>query len=906
MQRLGRVVATDLEPGLHLHWPAPIGLRLRRRRRRRAPAPGRLRRQRCGRPPAESATSRSSSPPTRTWSTCARSWRGASSIPPASRSGSTGPTRCCARSRAACWWTIAAGRSDRLDVRRRPARRRTRLPRRADRRSRGARSRLPRTRRAPARRARASQRARRLPRRRERARGSRDRSARRQRLRRRASRRGPGRVRGDPRGGARRGDARGARWRKARRVRSRASRAPTTRTRNSPSGASGSSRSSARCSRRASSSWPPAPTAATSISGSAAPPRRRPSRCPSRRPAARPGARTHAHHEDPARPARRHRPARSPLATALVVVDETEHVVITQFGRPVAVFSDAGLHAKAAGAGPARDAPRQAHPLHRQQPTELLTSDKKNVIVSTYLSWRIADPLRFMTVAAHARGRRGAARRARAVGTRQHARRPAVLEHRARADRRRRPRAGRRSACRRACHDAALRDFGIEVTSFGVTRLGYPAQNLQSVFARMRAERERIARGYRSEGKAAAQKIRAEADRERSTALANAEAEAAAPRGRRRGRGGARLRRRLSGSRGLLPLPAHARELREGAQGEHDAGAAGRLAVPRAAALEARGRPRGPTEGTTRGEAIRALEAAALRRRAAAACSRWLAAGVYSVESDQSGVAFVLGRVVGRDVLPGIHWNPAWPIGRVVVEKTATNFTMPVGYRLLEQPGAAPISDLWLTGDTNVVTDALDIQYSVKSLADLLLAHESPRELLRRAGERVLSRVPRLGGRRRDPHHQAPRADRVRARRACSRSSTHTASASRSRRSASRSWRRRCRATCAAPSRRCRTPTRIASARSSRRAPTRRRWWPRRRARPSGASPRRPASATAASRSPRARPSASSRLRASTTARPASPKTASTSRRSSASCRGSRTTWSSRARAGRVNLRVMR
>jgi membrane protease subunit HflK len=110
----------------------------------------------------------------------------------------------------------------------------------------------------------------------------------------------------------------------------------------------------------------------------------------------------------------------------------------------------------------------------------------------------------------------------------------------------------------------------------------------------------------------------------------------------------------------------------------------------------------------------------------------WLSAGVYSVESDQSGVAFVLGRVVGRDVLPGIHWNPAWPIGRVVVEKTATNFTMPVGYRMLEQPGAAPISDLWLTGDTNVVTGRLDIQYSIKSLTDLQLAHESPRELLRR------------------------------------------------------------------------------------------------------------------------------------------------------------------------------
>jgi membrane protease subunit HflK len=119
----------------------------------------------------------------------------------------------------------------------------------------------------------------------------------------------------------------------------------------------------------------------------------------------------------------------------------------------------------------------------------------------------------------------------------------------------------------------------------------------------------------------------------------------------------------------------------------------------------------------------------------------WLAAGVYSVESDQSGVAFVLGRAVGRDVLPGIHWNPAWPLGEVVVEKTATNFTMPVGYRMLEQPGAPPISDLWLTGDTNIVTVRLDLQYRVRSLTELLLAHEEPREILRRAGERVLSQV---------------------------------------------------------------------------------------------------------------------------------------------------------------------
>jgi membrane protease subunit HflK len=122
------------------------------------------------------------------------------------------------------------------------------------------------------------------------------------------------------------------------------------------------------------------------------------------------------------------------------------------------------------------------------------------------------------------------------------------------------------------------------------------------------------------------------------------------------------------------------------------------------------------------------------------AAAAYLGSGFYSVQTDESAVAFVLGRAVGRDELPGMHWNPPWPFGRVLVEKTATNFTMPIGYRLVERPGEPPISDLWLTGDTNEITARLDVQYSVRSLTDLALAHEQPRELLRRGGERVLSR----------------------------------------------------------------------------------------------------------------------------------------------------------------------
>ena len=100
----------------------------------------------------------------------------------------------------------------------------------------------------------------------------------------------------------------------------------------------------------------------------------------------------------------------------------------------------------------------------------------------------------------------------------------------------------------------------------------------------------------------------------------------------------------------------------------------------------------------------------------------------------------MLGQAVTRDVLPGVHWNPPWPFGRVVVAKTATNFIMPIGYRFLEGAQKPSASDLWLTGDTNVVQARLSIQYTIPSLADFELCCEAPREVLRRAGERMATR----------------------------------------------------------------------------------------------------------------------------------------------------------------------
>jgi len=64
---------------------------------------------------------------------------------------------------------------------------------------------------------------------------------------------------------------------------------------------------------------------------------------------------------------------------------------------------------------------------------------------------------------------------------------------------------------------------------------------------------------------------------------------------------------------------------------------------------------------------------------------------------------------------------------------------MPLGYRFIERADQTPISSLWLTGDTNVVSAMFNVQYSIKSLADFTLAVESPRELLRKTGENALT-----------------------------------------------------------------------------------------------------------------------------------------------------------------------
>lgn len=216
--------------------------------------------------------------------------------------------------------------------------------------------------------------------------------------------------------------------------------------------------------------------------------------------------------------------------TSALIVDATEQVVVTQFGKPTAVYRDPGLYWKLPT--PIQRVTRFDKRLlyTETDESEVLTADKKNVVVSAYLSWRISDPLTYL---AALRTREAAEARLRALVQSELGGALAEIPFSTlvSTDPETSSLTSLASSVEGRSREIAGKDFGIEIADLGITRLNFPSQNLQSVFARMRAERNQIARTFRSEGMAESQKITAEADRERAEILANAQADARKVRG---------------------------------------------------------------------------------------------------------------------------------------------------------------------------------------------------------------------------------------------------------------------------------------------------------------------------------------------------------------------------------------
>jgi membrane protease subunit HflC len=168
--------------------------------------------------------------------------------------------------------------------------------------------------------------------------------------------------------------------------------------------------------------------------------------------------------------------------------------------------------------------------VYNPRPSEFLTRDKKNLVIENYVVWKIQDPNRFVQtvgdpIAAEMRlhdiiwsGLSAA------LGT--HDLESIVSTSPEKVQ------AGQMLDNLTALTDrAALEQYGISVVDVRIKRLNLPEQNKQSVYARMRAERERIAKQYRAEGEEQALRIRADADRQREEILSAAYKEAEKVRG---------------------------------------------------------------------------------------------------------------------------------------------------------------------------------------------------------------------------------------------------------------------------------------------------------------------------------------------------------------------------------------
>ena len=239
----------------------------------------------------------------------------------------------------------------------------------------------------------------------------------------------------------------------------------------------------------------------------------------------------HDHHHEPRRPfdlaafLRRHRLTILALLALAVLwrcfysVRETEFALVTEFGRPVQTVAEAGLHFK----WPWRSASSFDRRLRVYNPTrsEFLTRDKKNLVIESYVLWRISDPQTFVQTVGNAEAAEMRlhditwAGLAAELG--QHdledliAPTPEQVRSREMLDR-----------LTESTGARALEQYGIQVADVRIKRLNLPEQNKQSVYARMRAERERIARQYRAEGEEQALRIRADADRQREEILSAA------------------------------------------------------------------------------------------------------------------------------------------------------------------------------------------------------------------------------------------------------------------------------------------------------------------------------------------------------------------------------------------------
>ena len=200
---------------------------------------------------------------------------------------------------------------------------------------------------------------------------------------------------------------------------------------------------------------------------------------------------------------------------SVFTVDERQKAILFKFGEILSSDFEPGLHLKMPVINNVKKFDQRILTID-QQPERFLTAEKKDLIVDSFVKWRIADVEQYFKTTQGDENRAGQLLYQNINnGLRDEFGKRTVQE----------VIAGDRTEIMKIMTAEATekaRTLGIEVIDVRIKKIDLPARVSDSVYRRMRAERERVARDLRSKGAEAAERIRADADRQRSVILAEA------------------------------------------------------------------------------------------------------------------------------------------------------------------------------------------------------------------------------------------------------------------------------------------------------------------------------------------------------------------------------------------------
>lgn len=204
------------------------------------------------------------------------------------------------------------------------------------------------------------------------------------------------------------------------------------------------------------------------------------------------------------------------LSSSLYTVDQRQSAIALQLGEIVSVKTEPGLYLKIPLIQNVRYFDNRIQTFESPEPERYITSEKKNVLVDSFVKWRIVDPKQYY-ISTGGDEARAQIRLSQTINSSLRDEFGNRTVHDVISGQR-----DKIMDLMRQKSDLDSRKIGVQVVDVRLKRVDLPQQVSDSVYRRMEAERKRVANELRSTGAAESEQIRADADRQREVIIADA------------------------------------------------------------------------------------------------------------------------------------------------------------------------------------------------------------------------------------------------------------------------------------------------------------------------------------------------------------------------------------------------